>query len=172
MKKQKSSRGQTLLEILLAFGVSILVLSAIIVVVNASLSNAQYTKNQSLANSYAAEAMSVVKQIRDSNWSNFISYVTGTTYCLDQNKATLRESDPPPLVCGQNVEIFSREVRFEHASDSCLADPACMGPSCLKGSKVAVKVLWSDSKCPSGNIFCHQEELITCLSNIYQKQSP
>lgn len=168
MNKQK---GQTLLEILLAFSVSILVLSAIVIGITTSLSNTQYTKNENLANSYAKEGMAVVRGIRDSSWPNFSSK-TEPVYCLSQNSTILTEPSPPPINCGQNVGIFSREVRFEHESVSCKADSDCVEPGCLKGSKVNVKVSWSDNKCPVGTPYCHKVELISCLSNLDQKQSP
>lgn len=167
MRKQK---GQTLLEILLAFSVSILVLSAIVIGITTSLSNTQYTKNQNLANSYAKEAMTVLRQTKESDWTKFISY-TQALYCLSQNSVVLTE--PQSGSCGQNVAgVFSREVKFEHVSESCIADPNCSGPSCLRGSKVAVKVSWADNKCPIGNPICHNVELITCFSNTSQKQEP
>lgn len=162
MKNQKGSprveAGQTLLEILLAFSVSILVLSAIVVGITISLSNTQYTKNQNLANSYAKEAMAVVRQIRDSSWPNFFSK-TQPTYCLARNSTELAALTS--INCGQNVGIFMREVKFMHNSAECSG-----------GSKVTVKVSWSDSKCPVGTPFCHKAELITCFSNIDQKVTP
>lgn len=167
MKQQ----GQTLLEILLAFSVSILVLSAIIIGITTSLSNTQYTRNQNSANSYAREGMSIVRKIKESGWAQFFSY-TRPTYCLAQNSLMLTEPIPPSQTCGQNVGIFSREVKLEHSSQSCIADPGCSGPACLKGSKVTIKVSWSDNKCPVGTPLCHEVELITCLSNADQKQSP
>lgn len=176
MKKQKCGEaGQTLMEVLLAFSVSILVLSAIVVGITTSLSNTQYTKNQNLANSYTKEAMTVVRQIRDSNWTNFFQYKNNTTYCLGQNPMELKELTLPALNCGVQSpvgDIFSREVRFEHASQSCIADPLCSGPLCVKGSKATIKVSWSDNKCPVGTPLCHSVELITCFSSIDQKQTP
>ena len=177
MIKQKGSprceAGQTLLEVLLAFSASILVLSAIIIGITTSLSNTQYTKNQNLANSYAKEGMAVVRQIRDSSWPKFSFYNTNTTYCLNQSSVALTESVLPSLTCGPNVAgVFSRSVKFEHASASCIADPSCSGPACLRGSKVTITVSWSDNKCPVGAPFCHRVELITCFSNIDQKQTP
>ena len=163
----RGGRGQTLLEVLLAFSASILVLSAIIIGITTSLSNTQYTKNQNLANSYAKEGMAVVRQIRDSSWPKFSSYTTNTTYCLNQNSTELILASPPPVVCGQNpvAGIFFREVKLNHLSDDCSSGS-------IKGSKVTVKVSWSDSKCPVGTPFCHKVELITCFSNIDQKQAP
>ena len=165
MKKQK---GQTLIEIMLAFSVLILVLSVVVVGVTTSLSNTQHTKNQNLANFYAQEGMAVVRQIRDSNGSDF-SLKTSVNYCLSQNSILLSN-----LSCGVNVAgVYSREVEIRHDSQDCCSNRS---PSCengIKGSKVTVRVLWSDSKCPSGsNTNCHKVELISCFSNIDQKQAP
>ena len=170
---KKLQAGQTLIEVLLAFSVSILVLSAIVVGITTSLSNTQYTKNQNLANSYAKEAMAVVRQIRDSGWTKLSQYTSNAIYCLNQNDTILKDVTPPLTNCGTNVAgIFSRQVKFEQNSDLCKADPSCSGPSCVRGSNVAVTVLWSDNKCPVGTPFCHKVELITCFSNIDQKQAP
>jgi len=176
MIKQRGSpageAGQTLLEVLLAFSVSILVLSAIIVGITTSLSNTQYTKNQNSANAYAKEAMAVVRKIKDTSFAQFSSY-TQPIYCLNQNSVVLTEPVLQSPTCGQNViGIFSRVVEFEHVSESCKADPGCLGPACLKGSKVTITVSWSDNKCPVGTPFCHKVELITCFSNLDQKQEP
>jgi len=183
MKEQAGSprgeAGQTLLEVLLAFSVSILVLGAVIFGITTSLSNTQYTKNQGLANSYAQEGMAVVRQIRDSSWHDFYSlkdlYATNATYCLGQNPMELRELTLPALNCGVQSPvggIFSREVKFEHNSLSCCSNNSPTCESGTKGSKATVKVSWSDSKCPIGNPLCHKVELITCFSNINQKQAP
>lgn len=157
----KNQKGQTLIEIILVLSVSILVLSAIVVGVTTSLSNAQHTKNQNIANSYAQEGMAVVRQMRDSSIPDFSSK-KAVNYCLSQSSVLL--SDPP---CGSNVAgIYSREVEIRHDSEECANQD-------IKGSKAIVRVSWSDSKCPSGsNIYCHEVELISCFSNTDQIQAP
>lgn len=177
MKKQKGGlrggRGQTLIEVLLAFSASILILSAIIVGITTSLGNTQYTKNQNQANAYAQEGMAIVRKIRDSGWPPSSPF-----YCLGPNTTLLTPTASQTLCRQLNFlvgKIFAREVVFEHNSDSCCStnDASCTGG--IKGSKVTVKVSWQDSKCPAGaavDPFCHNVELITCLSNIDQKQSP
>lgn len=172
---RRHEAGQTLLEILLAFGVSILVLGAVLFGITVSLSNTQYTKNQNLANSYAQEGMAVVRQKRDSDWTTFSQYATNSTYCLGQDPVELKEltlpnqnclaQSPVPAVGG----IFSREVKFEHNSSSCCSDEACTNN---RGSKVAVKVSWADNKCSVGTPLCHKVELITCFTDIDQKPTP
>lgn len=174
MKEQK---GQTLLEILLAFGVSVMVLSAVILGVTTSLSNTQYTKNQGLANSYAQEGMAVVRKIRDAGWNDFKNLkdflLMNTVYCLDQNSTILRDPSPA-LNCGQNVGIFSREVKFDHnkSSNGCCSDNSLNCSTGTAGSKTTITVSWSDSKCPVGNSRCHKAELITCFSSIDLKPTP
>ena len=155
--------GQTLIEILIALSISILVLSSIVVGITTSLSNAQYTKNQNLANSYAQEGIDVVREIRDSSLSKFKSYLTNTTYCLAQSSTELVLASAPPLTCGQFPvgQIFYREINFEQNS-----------AECSSGTKITVKVSWADNKCPIGTPLCHNVQLVSCFSNVDQKQSP
>jgi type II secretory pathway pseudopilin PulG len=179
MKKQSKllpgEKGQTLLELLLAFGVSILVLGAVILSVITALNNTQYAKNQGLANSYAREAMSLVRAKKDSDWSQFVSgYTTGITYCLGQSPSELKELTFPAQNCNQQSPvptggIFSREVKFNHKSSSCCPDNSQTCDPDTRGSQVMVKVSWADSKCPIGNPLCHNIELVTCFLSVDQK---
>ncbi len=159
MIKQK---GQTLIEVLLAFSASILILSAIIIGITTSLSNTQNTKNQNLANSYAQEGMAVVRKIKDSGWPAFFQYQSGVIYCIGPNSTDLIPASPSTLCNNFLVgEIFVREVILTHSSADCSG-----------GTKTTIKVSWSDNKCSVGVPFCHKTELITCFSNIDQKIEP
>lgn len=182
MRKQKylptGEAGQTLLEILLAFSVSILVLGAVIIGIVTSLSNTQYTKNQNLANSYAQEGMAVVRQIRNSSWNDFKNlkdiYATNTRYCLGSD-LKLGEPIIHTTSCGQNIGgIFSREITFDHRQDAngCCSNNSSNCSTGTAGSKVTVKVSWTDNKCPIGTPYCHKVELITCFSSIDFKSAP
>lgn len=167
----KRQGGQTLIEILFAFSVLVIAMSAIVLSVVTSLSNAQYAKNQGLANSYAQEGMAVVRQIRDSSWSKLSGYTTNTAYCLGPSS-----TDPVPLTL-PNINcraqssvpaggIFSREIKFEHESSECCPDNTQTCANNVRGSKATVKVSWSDNKCSTGEDLCHDVELITCFSNL------
>jgi hypothetical protein len=165
---------------LLAFGISILVFGAIILGITTSLSNVQYAKNQGLANSYAQEGMSVIRQIRDSGWSEFISYqpIPSNTYCLNQGSTKLTTASAVFSPCGTNVgseseekRFFSREVKLEPNNvASCCPDNTATCAISVAGSKVTVKVSWTDSKC--SDPYCHKVELINCFSNIDIKPTP
>jgi len=172
----EKQEGQTLLEIILAFGVSLLMLSAIVFVIITSLSNAQYTKNQNLAASYAQEGMTVVRQIRDSGWTTFCSTYVDSNYCLPQNNV-LASYDNDAKKCSQNgiVGIFARKVELIHDSSACCPDntTTCPSGNCssvTRGSKATVTVSWTDNKCPSGTPLCHNVQLISCFSNINSVQ--
>jgi len=173
MKKQKNIRtdaGQTLLEILFAFGISIMVLSAIIFGITTSLSNAQYTKDQSLATFYATEGMSIIRQMRDNSWSGYSQKITdltnGDKYCITSDSALPLQQISSADNCVGNYSVgngfFSREVVFELPSSSCNG-----------GSKATVKVSWTDNKCTSTSTpFCHHVELVSCFSEVDPKSTP
>jgi len=173
MKRQD---GQTLMEVLLAFGVLMLTMSAVIFGIATSLSSAQYAKNQSLANLYAQEGMAVVRQIRDSSWSNFCSNYGNVNYCLSKDNKIFSFDNNN---CGNYMisGIFVRKVELIRNSTDCCPPTTtpCSSGTCLTstiGTKATVRVSWTDNKCPIGTPYCHKVELITCFSNIDQKKAP
>jgi Tfp pilus assembly protein PilV len=170
MKKEiYSQSGQTLLEVLLAFSIAVVVLGAVVVGINTSLSSTQHAKNQNLANSYAQEGMLILKSFRDSGIDLSLVY-PDLNYCMGDN-ASILDVDSSGQSCGQNVaEVFSRQIKFEH--DNAVN---CEAETGINGSKVTVSVSWSDSRCPGGSfdyIYCHNVELISCIFDNEQVQSP
>lgn len=154
----QKEKGQTLLETLLALSVSVLILSAITVVVISSLNNAQFAKNQNLANQYAQEGIEVARKTRDSSgWTGFLAFNVNH-YCLSQSQTNLIAR--LGVSCGQNVGIFVRGIDIEHDNST-----DCAGAS-SNGSKITSTVSWSDGKCPVGNTYCHKVELVSCFYNI------
>lgn len=163
------SRGQTLIEVLVALGIATLLVSAISVSMLAALFNAQYSKNQNLATQYAQEGMEIVRKFRNDNFAafNLLSGNPGSPkkYCLDKNDtrffsrdATVQENSGCPRdgMSGQNVDIFARQVDIVKDSSRCGS----------KGTKVTVAVSWSDSKCAAtNNLFCHKVQLVSCFSD-------
>lgn len=169
--------GQTLLEMLLAFSVSMLSLGAVALGVITALNSVQYTKNQNLANSYAREVMGIARQKRDSGWNDFTSY--DGSYCVTKDNSFLPYDNLNCSTLDQNqkVGIFARKITLSH-NDVGKCYP-CDNPGAtvecptdlLAGSLVTVTVLWTDGKCQSGNPYCHKVELSTCFSNIDQREN-
>lgn len=147
----KFEHGQTLIEVLVALGAAVAVLFGITVAVISSLNNAQFTKNQNLANKLATQGMEIVRQLRDSSSSGLSQY-QNIYYCLGQDENLTAKG----LECGQNVGVFVREVKLEQNSSS------CGGTGVLS----TILVSWSDSACTDvSNPYCHQVKLISCFSN-------
>ncbi|OGH23430.1 MAG: hypothetical protein A3J69_00580 [Candidatus Levybacteria bacterium RIFCSPHIGHO2_02_FULL_42_12] len=154
-------KGQTLIEVLVALGISGIIIAAIVTLVTVSLQSAQFTKEQHLATEYAQEGMEEMRTLRDTQWATFLSYVPSSgslrSFCLDQNTRTLRNASS----CGQNLGTFVRKVEFQKDVDPCIGNAA----------KVNVYVLWRDSKCQQTGIsdefalYCHQVKLSSCFSN-------
>ena len=154
MKLFNSSKGQTLIEALVALGAAVVVLSAITVAVISALNNVQYTKNQNQATEYAQQGMEIVRQIGQSDWGYFSLTEKSNKYCLSDGSNVLEDISPISLSCGQNIGIFVREVDIEQDTLTC-------SDSVL----IIVKVSWSDGKCDINNPYCHTVKLDTCLSN-------
>ena len=158
--------GQTLVEVLLALGIAVVIITAITAVVISALDNAQFTRNQSLANAYAQEGMEVVRGIKDRSWNNFWNLSGGPNFCLKQNSTELVSRNPGSNCEGANKgEIlvggikFLREITINNNDSRCKQGPP------LPSSKVTVGVSWHDSRCKvvPNKEFCHKAITISCF---------
>lgn len=147
-------KGQSLIEVLLALGAAVAIITGITAVVTSALNNAQFSRNQNLANQYAQQGMEVVRAIRDKSWDDFIDLPVNN--CLPEGSTELVQRTGPDCDGLGNVGIFIREVTLNNMFLDCGGPPP-------QNTKVTVKVQWSDSKCSSGN-FCHEVKLISCFS--------
>ncbi len=126
-----------MIEVLLALAIGVIIIAGISKAVNTSLSNSQFSKNQSSANQYAQEGMEIVKNLKP----------TPGSYCLAKGKTALIIPDDVEDLntgCPQNVDVFAREVYVQNYACDCgssYRDPD------KNVRKVTVSVGWSDSKC-------------------------
>ncbi|MBI2031000.1 MAG: hypothetical protein HYT08_00055 [Candidatus Levybacteria bacterium] len=160
----KKEEGQSLVEAVIAMTAAIIVVSSIVAAIVLSLNNAQYSKYQNLATQYAQEGIEIVKKISVADWNSFSSGVD-VNYCLPEGSL----APTPGITCSANVyqvgnpptPIFRRSVKIEHNFGTC--NP---------GSRITSKVSWSDSKCTSGDIYCHSVELNTCVTRSQNISTP
>jgi len=123
---RKQEKGQSLIEVLAALGVVVLVILALVTVTTISIRNATFAKNQSLATSYAQEAIEKIREYRDQNsWGDFVANCN--------NKTAMGLPDP--------------------SSPFVLPDPTCNIPEtanpCVETDKrceIKVTVSWDDAK--------------------------
>jgi len=156
--------GQTLIEILIAFGLIVFIISSLTVAVISSMNNASSSKTQSLATQYAQEGLELVREMKNTNYSAF-SALSGL-YCVAKNCSAINKTNGDP--CGKNAQcqtanidnVFIRQATFTFNS-----------ASCVDSTEVDVVVSWSDGKCSNGS-FCHNVTLISCLSNANLVPSP
>lgn len=150
-RKHRSKSGQSLIEVLLALGMAVVIVTSITALIVFTLDNASFRKNQNLANAYAQEGMEVVRKIRDSSWSYFDSL--NGWFCLAGNSTALVSRGGSDCDGEGNVGIFIREIRSQAGGSDCGAS----------NRKITVSVYWLDGKCNSGS-FCHKAELISCFA--------
>ncbi len=165
-----NNKGQTLIEVLVALTIGVLILTSIVTAVISALSNAQYTKNQTDANTYVQEAMDFIKSLRNTDYATFKN-LSGN-YCFASSCTSLNSTigdpcGPKSVSCGQNIGVFVREIQVIQNSISC-------GQGGNENeTDVKATVSWSDSKCTSSsNLYCHQVSAESCFSNFGIQPTP
>lgn len=126
----KSSKGQSILEVVFATAVMVLIMVGIVSLASNSISDAIFSRNQTLATKYAQEAMEWVRGRRDENWDDFYLRATSGTFCIN----TLSWGTPGR--CGSDTYInetnLTREMTLRLVDESEV--------------EVEVTVFWTNSK--------------------------
>lgn len=140
--------GQSLFEVVVSLAISALVIVALVSLVSNSIRNANFSKNKSLASTYAQEASEWLRGERDSDPDLFFSVraVAGLNYCINNlNWNSLGNCGSGSTISGT---IFTRTLSF----------PAC---SYCDNTLIEanIKVFWTDSQ------GIHQVENVTNLSD-------
>lgn len=122
-------KGQTLVEVLVAVGVTTLLLVAMVAAVTRSLANAQFSKNKAQATKYVEEGLEVVRSKRDNaaSWAVFLTTYPAGIKKLDSN---LTFSDGCTQSNKMTNSIFARCIEFADES--------------AEKRVITVTVYWSD----------------------------
>jgi hypothetical protein len=108
MVKPKSHSGQSLVEVLVALGVALLVIVALIRATAISMKGSGFSKTQARGTRYAQEAIEWIRGQRDEGWSNLNSRTPDTglaTYCLNDLSSW-------PASSGECTD-YSLDVKFK-----------------------------------------------------------
>jgi type II secretory pathway pseudopilin PulG len=133
--KPGKTKGQSLLEVVIALSVALIVILALVRVTIVAMRNAQFAKNQALATQSAQEAMETVRAYRDQNsWETFV------------NNCEFSGGSGLPSLLTLAVDCYLPPPLTGECSPS---DESC---------EVKVTVSWTDSQ---GS---HQSELTTRLT--------
>ncbi|MBI2011561.1 hypothetical protein HYS91_02215 [Candidatus Daviesbacteria bacterium] len=164
-----NNKGQSLLEITIALGVAVLVITALTVTTLIGLRNSQFSQNQVQATKLAQEGLEKIKQMRNRN--TYICSEDGTNYSWKIDEA-------PTANIWQNLPVgTSSAYYFIPTQGNCeLKNALNTSETQLSGifhrkifveningeqmqKKFTAQVYWDD---PSGS---HKSELITILTN-------
>lgn len=118
MNNQKRyHNGQSLVEVLVATGVVLVLVTGLVAATTASLKTNQNAKLRTQALAYAKEGMEILRSLRDENQGMF---PTTGSYCLSFTTKTLEEAPPSDCSFDSTVQM-RRTVTF--SNDTVCADP-------------------------------------------------
>lgn len=141
-------RGQSLFEVMFAVAVSSLILYAIVSVASVSVRNSNFSKNNSLATSYAQEGLEYLRELKDIDWKN-LNDRTPTSSPKNLGTLTLWSYSPIVKDSTGNDTIFSRTVELTYQTTKTANDTI----------EATVLVTWVDSQ---GN---HEVKTVTRFTN-------
>lgn len=121
-------RGQSLVEVVVAVGVVILLVTGLIVGTTTSLKGSEFSTYKSRALKYTQEAMEVIRNMRDQSWASLAA--KSGVWCLDKTGIW---SQAQGATCSVNIDgFFTRSVTFTWDGVN-------------NRMKVDVEVTWEDS---------------------------
>lgn len=102
--------GQSLFEVVIALGISAIVVAALVGLTATSIRNATFSKNKTLAGRMAEEATEWLRGQRDQDVAGFIANSQTSVWCL----STLGWSNPGTCTAGDEIAgtQFMRELAF------------------------------------------------------------
>ena len=105
---QQSQNGQSLVEVVVAVGVVILLVTGLIVGTTSSIRGSEFSTYKSRALKYAQEAIEITRGMRDTSWASLAA--KSGVWCLDKAGVW---SQPGGATCTTNIDgFFTRSVTF------------------------------------------------------------
>jgi type II secretory pathway pseudopilin PulG len=155
---KKLNKGQSLFELVVAIGISALVIVVLVSLVSSALQNAAFAKNQTLSVRYAQEASEWLRGQRDTDTNAFVTNVSAYPYETARCFNSLNWTSVGP--CGVNDKIsdlFTRQISFNSTS-------VVIDGETKNIIEADITVSWTDSK------GIHQVTNSTNLSDWRQRQ--
>lgn len=149
-----SEKGQTIVEAIVALAAIFVIVAAIAIAIISAVSNSQFIKSQNLANKYAQQAMEFIRGMHADNINEF--QVLSGAYSFGENDIALIPGESLTVNIG---DTHIRNIFFADDEEPCLNDDG----SSINLKKVTVVVNWSSGKCASGDTFCHDTTIVSCI---------
>lgn len=124
--------GQAIVEVVVALGIAIIVIVALVGLVTSAVSNTTFAKTQGGATRLSREAMEWARSERDRNWNAFASRA-GSTWCLSSLTwpGAAGSCAPSATISGTDLR---REVTLSTLSDTEIGATVVVYWSDVKGS--------------------------------------
>jgi len=125
--------GQSLVEAMIALGVAVIVIVALINLSLVSLRSSTIARNQLTAKNLANQGLEMVRALRDQDWANLPSNDGSTTYYLNSDKTALITTQEEKIAKEATANFFTRKIFVKDD----VADP--------DKKQVTCELDWSDS---------------------------
>jgi Tfp pilus assembly protein PilV len=165
--KKLNNKGIILIEAILALGIIVVIMTALVTALVSTISSSSFSKDQTQATSYAQEGLDIARNFKDSSYENFQELETGE-YCLAEGQTELSEAGGDRS-CENNVNRrFTRFIYVNQSGQDERQDPVVDACETDNSVFVASTVVWTDSKCKTEGDNCHKVELNSCFVNLYK----
>ncbi len=154
---KNNSRGQTLVEAIIALTVLVVIITAIAALTLNSISNSIFLRSQDTANKFAQEGMDFLSTQKKQDYTTF-SAMPNDNYCLSYSSS---RNPQWPLVSGSGAACLNSNTTFTHEVN--ILSGGCVTAGVV-GIQVTLSVGWTDSKC-LGGAYCHRAKLQSCFTN-------
>ncbi len=134
------NKGQSLFELVIAIGISALIIVVLVSLVGNALQNAAFAKNGTLAGRFAQEATEWLRGQRDADTNLFVANVSSQPYDAARCFNTLSWSAIGP--CGEDdklADFFIRQITFKSVN-------GVVGGVTKNIIEADITVSWTDSK--------------------------
>ena len=133
-KHINSNKGQMLIEVLIALGIVVLVLVALLSAAIVSVRNSRFSQSIVSANQYTQEGIEKARQVRDQafSWSDFTSSYSGPKGL----NSSLNWDVVCPTPDNPNLGIFTRCVDFDNSDISGELSTVTVTVSWTEGSRL------------------------------------
>lgn len=134
------NKGQSLFELVIAIGISALIIVVLVSLVSSALQNAAFAKNETLAGKLAQESTEWLRGQRDSDINIFITNVSSYPYEVARCFNSLAWTAVGPCGVGDNIAgLFVRQISFKQVN-------AVIDGVIKNIIQANVSVSWTDSK--------------------------
>jgi Tfp pilus assembly protein PilV len=133
------NKGQRLFEVVVALAISALVVVALVSLVSNSIRNATFSKNKSLASTYAQETIEWLRSERDNDVSTFMTNALTPSWCFP----SLNWSSPGSCSTDKKIQNteFLRKGSFTVSTENNIETGQVKNIV-----NVTIDVSWSDSQ--------------------------